>query len=204
MTGGARRRLMETTGEPAFIEKTLAGWHARYQEQFTSQAAHAAFEEFFFKRLRANEGALDAVQIVELARRGHPAADAAVRRLIIEAVEVDRFQELPVSVRAFNSALLLRGPPPTEYPSRAPKVVSHYIRTVAIFRLVGVVQARFPLLPVLYGTERQRSVVGLVGAVFGLTEAQARRVYRDYAKLPQMVATFFNTYPTNGGMPNVR
>lgn len=81
--------------EEAEIEETVRAWRAHYE---TLLADDDVFEAFCAEQLKT-----DAAAIVDLARLGHPAADRALRRHIISAIDAGRFQELPPSVRAYAS-----------------------------------------------------------------------------------------------------
>jgi hypothetical protein len=128
----------------AELEQFLIGWRRRHERLFSAETSHEIFETFFLERLHANTKSIDAVYIVDLARRGHPAADRALRRFIIEANEEDRFQALPLSVRAYNSELLLRAPSPPGYPSQVPQTINNFNRDCTVGWLIGLVKERYP------------------------------------------------------------
>jgi hypothetical protein len=190
-----------TAATTARLEGILRAWRARHEALFTAASSHDVFEAFFLEKLQTNKGSLDAVYIVGLAKRGHPSADRALRRLIIQANEEDRFQALPLSVRAYNSELLVRAPGPIGYSSRAPQTINHFNRDLAISWLISAVGERYPDIPLLYFSRRRaRSAASIVGGVFGLTERQARRIFKAHGGLPAMIAEFFLLYTNT--LPN--
>jgi hypothetical protein len=198
----ARIANIPATYDEAVVASILVEWRKRHAHVFEPEASHAAFEAFFLRQLQSEEPAassIDAIYITDLARRGHPAADVALRKCIILANRAGRFTELPLAVRAYNDELLMRAPV-VKYASQAPEIIDTYIRDHAIGMLVDVVRVRFPHLPVKYGSGpgHPRSVVDLVGGAFGLSEKTANRIYRKHKDIPRRVAEFFLTYTKTG------
>ena len=130
----------------------------KYAHTFEANFSVAAFEAFFLRRMQSEDKAqssIDAIYICDLARRGDPSADMAVRKCIILANREGRFGELPLAVRAFNDELLMR-PPVTQYPSQAGQIITHLVRDLTLGGLVEVIQTKFPHLP-RWNSERQKS-----------------------------------------------
>jgi hypothetical protein len=192
----ARASNLLPSFDEAVVAMILVEWRKRNAHVFEPEASHAAFEAFFLRQLQGKEpiaSSVDAIYIVDLARRGVPEADMALRKCIILANREGRYAELPLAVRAFNDEALMRKPA-TEYASQAPKIISNYIRDHAIGRLVEEVKVRFPHMPVKTGSEPPHSVTGMVGAAFEISEEQTYRIYRSYRNIPRAVAEFFLTY----------
>lgn len=182
----------------AEVATILIDLYKRHEHTFTSEASNTAFEAFFLRRLLSSDmvqSSLDAIFIVDLARRGqHPAADAALRKAIILASREGRFDHLPLAVRAYNDELLVRDPI-VYYSPNAPQVINDYVRNIVIGRLVDVVSSKFPFLPKYTSASTgERSPADLVGIAFGFSERQVHRIYKKHREIPALVRDFFREH----------
>lgn len=176
--------------EEAEIERAVLKWRVENEERLTSEASHSYLADFFFRQLELNaEG--DAAAIVDIANAGHPPADHALRRFIQKAVEDDRQKILPISVRNYERAGIMRAPLSIGYPTRVPQVVNHAARDVAISLWILRVTKQWPAVPQVHSRQRRRSAAALVGKAFGLGEPQARRIFEARAELALKLLQFF-------------
>ena len=180
--------------EEAEIEEAVRAWRTRYEWHATSEASHRAFEAFFFDRLQNHSKTLDAASIVDVARRGHPAADRALRHYIQLAIEHRRFHELPTSVWDYAREVVARSPLAVGYSSKAPQTGNHFARDVGISLWVNRVKTQWPAVPLLYSSKARRSAVALVGTACGLSEAHTRRIFQTRGEMTLRLAEFFHGY----------
>ena len=172
----------------------VSGWCARHWMFLTSRASHEEFEIFFFEQLQNAKGSLTAADIVDIARRGHPPADRALRHFIQVCSEDRCLDAMPTSVLDYLMRDVATRPPLPEYPSTAPQTANHFARDVAICWWIPLVQERYPKLPRLYSSGKRRSAVALVGAAFGLSERQTLRIYQARAAMAEQLVRFFHGY----------
>ena len=188
--------------EEANISAAIAEWCAsRHPEGFDSEASYLVLETTFFRLLRTNYGVLDAAVIVDMALRGHPPADRALRRLIAMAIETDRFQTLPLSVRDYSRRLTEQTSPLGVYSSQAPQVANHFLRDAVLVILMRQVKKSWPAVPLLNSSPTRHSAAYLVGAPLGLSERQARRIYQADKGQSRRISEFLMSRP-NGPFPN--
>ena len=55
----------------------------------------------------------------------------------------------------------------------------------------GRVAKRYPAVPLRYATPPRKSVAALIGDVFGLSEVQARRIYKADGDVALRIGVFF-------------
>ena len=104
-----------------------------------------------------------------------------------------RFPELPLCVQEYAREGLGRAPLTAGYPSRNP-LINNFARNVVLCYAMGRAAKRYPAVPLLYATPPRKSVAALIGDVFGLSEVQARRIYKadgDVALRIRAIRFFF-------------
>jgi len=148
------------------------------------------------RQLERGEGAsLPLAYIVAMADAEHPPADHALRIYIHTAIDADRFNHLPLQIRAYAQRALTRPPLPIGYPSNQAQVVNDYTRDVAIRFLVDQIVARWRAVPQLYSNQTRHSAAWLVALVFTrhgikLAEQQVRRIYNGRQTSARRLAEF--------------
>jgi hypothetical protein len=184
-------------------------WYGLIAAVLGSDAGQLAVQGDLYRQLLAGTAAsLDVAYIVAMADAGHPPADHALRAYIHEAIDGDRFDELPTQVRAYAQRALRR-PPLASYPSNASQVVNDFTRDIAIPLVVDQIVTRWPTVPKLYSSRRHRSAAGYVALVFTcrgtkLAEQQVRRVYSRRHTLARRLAEFLLTNLPFGDAPEGR
>ena len=187
-------RLPDATAEELYIASVVDAWIVRLAETLTPEANRDMFEEFFFEHLQTCKGTLQAVDVVQVARLGHPAAAGALRRYIRIAADERQLDAMPTSVIGYLDDVMAQKPMPTRYASNVPQVVDNFARDVAIGWLVPGVKARWPHVPLLYSTAKHHSAAALVGAAFHLSETQTRRIFQARRTMAPHLARFFHGY----------
>lgn len=181
--------------EEANIRQAVFDWRARWHpDGFESDASYRVLEKMYLQRLQDNDEILDASFIVDMALRGHPPADHALRQFIKEAVETDQFQRLPLSVRDY-ARRMADFAPLTGYPPRTSRTVNHFLRDACLVILMRRIQAHWPHIPLLNSSSGRTSIAALVGPVFGLSERQARRIWQDDKGQSRRVTEFMASRP---------
>ena len=188
-----------TENQPAlalelFIKTNILAWRSEYERLTTPEASLEAFRIDFLRRLHAGDVPPGTAAIVELAENGHPAADAALRDFIEQAMDADRFQQLPVCVRNYARKVVRRPELPLRYPSTAPQIVNNYKRDLLITRLIDRICERWPEVPPLCPRNGRRAAAGMVGSCLGLSEIQVRRIYKARQAFDEAFVRFMNTY----------
>lgn len=183
------------------IARTVAAWWKLQSNHLTSEASHRLFEECFYEWLIHPEEASDAALVVRVARLGHPPADRALRRYVQAAMDAHRFPQLPLCVQEYAREGLGQAPLTAGYPSRNP-LINNFARNVVLCYAMGRAAKRYPAVPLLYATPPRKSVAALVGDVFGLSEVQARRIYKADGDVALRIGVFFagpSDYPLPSG-----
>jgi hypothetical protein len=181
--------------EATEIIGTVEHWYGLIAALVGSDAGQLAVQGDLHRQLMAGDAAaLDVAYIVAMADAGHPPADQALRDCVHAHIDTDRFNELPVQVRAYAQRALKR-PPLAGYPSNCNQVVNNFTRDIAIPFLVDQIVLRWPTVPKLYSSSRHRSAAGYVALVFTrngnqLAEQQVRRIYAGRQTLAQRLAEF--------------
>jgi hypothetical protein len=144
---------------------------------------------------RGENASLPISYIVAMADAEHPPADHALRIHIHAAIDADRFNTLPVQIRAYAQRALTQPPLPIGYPSNCPQVVNDYTRDIAIRFLIDQIVAHWPTVPKLYGNQTRHSAAWLLALVFTrhgskLSEQQVRRIYNKRETHSQRLAEF--------------
>jgi hypothetical protein len=189
-------------GEDVAITEAVENLYGLIAAVLSSEAGQLAVQGDIYRQLKAGDMAkLPLDYIVAMADGGHPPADHALRAVIHEYIDADRFADLPVQVRAFAQRALKR-PPLDGYRSNAPQVVNDFTRDIAICFVVDQIALRFPAVPKLYSSNRHRSIAGYVALVFTrhgmkLAEQAVRRIYGARQTLARRLAEFMldNTLP---------
>ena len=191
-----RAPLAETAAETetASITKAVAEWRARHEEKITPEGSRRFFEDAFLHWLQTGDDPYNVALVVELGRAGHAVADAALRTYIQAAIEVSQFERLPTTVRAYAHWALGRAPAVAKYTSQDSQAVNHFTRDVFISLLIERVQACWPDTPLLYSSRRP-SAAAIVGAAFGLGEAQTRRIFAARDAIAWRLVAFWKEYP---------
>ena len=84
------------------IIATLERWFPRIADKLTAEFAHEFTRDDIVRQLeRGADAALSIDYIIGMAEAGHPVADHALRDWIAAAIDVDRFNDLPVQVRNY-------------------------------------------------------------------------------------------------------
>jgi hypothetical protein len=171
-------------------------WYPRLAEKMTSEAAHEAVRDDMLRQLERGEGAsLPVAYIIAMADANHPPADHALRIHIHAAIDADRFNALPVQIRAYAQRALTRSPLPIGYPSNRPQVVNDYTRNAAIHLCIDQIVARWPGVPKFYSSHTRHSAAWLLALVFTrhgikLNEQQVRRLYSAWKTHSRRLAEF--------------
>ena len=118
MTAAEHDRIVELVG--AELDQAL--------EHLTSEVGWERLAAYFREKL-VRGSALWIAQIIEWADAGHPAADRALRLYAADMKDHDRWNELPVQVRAYDIKVGLR--PFLPFP-RGRHVVQHLMRDIWI------------------------------------------------------------------------
>jgi hypothetical protein len=177
--------------EEAEISAALQRWYGHLTTKLDSEAGHNAIRDNLLWQLeRGATASLPLACIIEMADRGHPPADHALRIFVHSAIDRDRFADLPVQVRAYSQRALTRPPLPIGYPSNQPQVVSDFARDIAIWWFYDQTLARWPQVPPLHSTTARHSACWLVGLLFSLSEQQVRRIIRRRTALSRRTAEF--------------
>ena len=185
--------------EESEIIATLEQWYARLADKMTSEAAHMCFRDDMVRQLERDErgenASLPISYIVAMADAEHPPADHALRIFIHAAIDADRFNDLPVQVRAYAQRALTRPPLPIGYPSNRPQVVNDYTRNIAIPFLLDQIVACWPQAPRHYSSQTRHSAAWLVALIFTrhgikLSEQQVRRIDKRRQRIGQRLAEF--------------
>ena len=198
------RPPMLTTGLPTtFAEAeereiiaTLEQWYPRIADKLNSEAGHEAVRDDMVRQLeRGNGASLPVAYIVAMADAEHPPADHALRIYIHGAIDADRFNALPVQVRAYAQRALTRPPLPIGYPSNRPQVVNDFTRDIAICLAIDQIVLRWPKVPQLYGSQTRHSAAWLLALVLTrhgikLAEQQVRRIYKKRQTINRRLAEF--------------
>ena len=181
--------------EEALIERAILAWAQFYEEAISADASHEVFKAEFLRRLQAGKGSLDPAKIVELAENGHPSAAKALTDFIELAMDADKFQELPMSVRDYGRKVMSgRARAPTGYPSTAWQGLVTFKRDTLVIRLIHGIVLRWPHIPLLYSKKGRRSAANIVGKCFDLSETQARRIFQAREHLDQKYCQFLDSY----------
>ena len=197
-------RIPIATGLPATFAKaeeaeiidTLEQWHVRLADRLNSEAGHEAVRDDMLRQLeRGEDASLPVAYIVAMADAQHPPADHALRIYIHAAIDADRFNDLPVQVRAYAQRALCRPPLPIGYPSNRAKVVNDFTRDIAICLAIDQIVLRWPKVPQLYGSQTRHSAAWLLALVLTrhgikLAEQQVRRIYKKRQTINRRLAEF--------------
>jgi hypothetical protein len=182
--------------EEAEIIATLERWFPRIADNLTSEFGHETMRDDILRQLEQGAGAsLPVAYIVAMADANHPAADHALRAYIHAAIDADRFNDMPLQVRAYAQRALTRPPLPPGYPSNQAQVVNDRTRDIGIAVLINQVVSRWPHVPKLYSSQTRHSAAWMVALVFTrhgikLAEQQARRIHKACETLPRRLAEF--------------
>jgi hypothetical protein len=178
--------------EEAEIIATLDQWCARLTNKLNSEAAHERVRDDIVRQLEQGEGAaLPLSYIVAMADAEHPPADHALRLYIHAAIDADRFNDLPVQVRAYAQRALTRPPLPIGYPSNKAQVVNDFNRDVAIRTLIDQIVLHWPAVPQFYSSQTRHSAAWLLALIFyrhGIKPHGEQQIRRIYKKGPQTIA----------------
>lgn len=170
--------------EEAEILDTLDQWCGRLTDKLNSEAGHEVVRDDMVRQLDrdVNDAAsLPTAYIVAMADAGHPPADHALRIFIHNAIDLDRFNNLPVQVRAYAMRAQLRGPLPIGYSSNRSQVVNDFTRDMIIPILIDQIVLRWPMVPEHYSSQTRHSACWLLALVLPrhghvLKEQQVRRI----------------------------
>ena len=182
--------------EEAEIIDTLEQWHVRLADRLNSEAGHEVVRDDMLRQLeRGEDASLPVAYIVAMADAQHPPADHALRIYIHAAIDADRFNDLPVQVRAYAQRALRRPPLPIGYPSNRAKVVNDFTRDIAICLAIDQIVLRWPKVPQLYGSQTRHSAAWLLALVLTrhgikLAEQQVRRIYKKRQTMNRRLAEF--------------
>jgi len=178
------------------IITTLEQWYPRIADKLNSEAGHEAVRDDMVRQLERGEGAsLPVAYIVAMADAKHPPADHALRIYIHAAIDTDRFNDLPVQIRAYAQRALRRPPLPIGYPSNRAQVVNDFTRDIAICLAIDQIVLRWPKVPQLYGSQTRHSAAWLLALVLTrhgikLAEQQVRRIYKKRQTINRRLAEF--------------
>jgi hypothetical protein len=197
-TAGLPATTSWIAAEEAYIARALRVFRNLAEEDLNSEASHRLFESYFLFRLQNSDDALEPGAIVDVARRGHPPADRALRHYIQICSEARRLDEMPTSIIDYlRRDVAARPPLPDGYSSTTPRVVDHFARDAAIAWMVRRIKVRFPAVPLLYSSKQRRSAAAMVGEAFGFGEARARRIYQTDGELADKIGDFFADYTSS-------
>jgi hypothetical protein len=198
---------MLTSGLPATFAEAeereiiaaLEQWYSHIAVRLISEAAHEVMRDEFYQLERGNGASAPrasiVAMIVDMADAGHPAADHALRVYIHAAIDADRFNDLPVQIRAYAQRALRRPPLPPGYPSNRPQVANSFIRDLSIGWLIDEVVRCWPQVPQFYSSQTRHSAAWLLALVFTrngikLAEQQVRRIYKGRQTIHRRLAEF--------------
>jgi hypothetical protein len=182
--------------EEAEIIATLEQWYPRIADKLTSEFAHETMRDNMLRQLeRGAAASLPVAYIVAMADAQHPPADHALRIYIHAAVDADRFNDLPLQVRAYAQRALTRPPLPPGYSSNQAQVVNDRTRDIGIAFLIDQIVLRWPHVPKLYSSQTRHSAAWLLALVFTrhgikLAEQQVRRIYKARETFARRLAEF--------------
>jgi hypothetical protein len=178
------------------IIATIEQWYLRLADRLNSEAGHESIRDDMLRQLeRGQDASLPVTYIVAMADAEHPPADHALRIYIHAAIDADRFNNLPLQVRAYAQRALTRPPLPIGYPSNRLQVVNDYNRDIAIAFLIDQIVLRWPAVPKLYSSGTRHSAAWLLALVFTrhgikLAERQVRRIYTRRQTIHRRLAKF--------------
>lgn len=196
------------------IIAALQQWYSRIADRLNSEAAHELMRDEMVRQLAGSIGfqpnaasvpiASIIAMIVDAADAGHPPADHALRLHIHAAIDADRFNDLPVQIRAYAQRALKRPPLPPGYPSNRPQVANDFVRDLIIGWLIDEIVRFWPHLPQLHSSQTRHSAAWLLALVFTrngikLAEQQVRRIYKGRQTTCRRLAEFL--FPRAIGWP---
>jgi hypothetical protein len=182
--------------EEAGIIATIERWYPRFADKLNSEAGHELVQDDMVRQLERGEGAsLPVAYIVAMADAQHPPADHALRIFIHAAIDADRFNDLPLQVRAYAQRALTRPPLPVGYPSNRSQVINDFTRDIAIPFLIDQIVLRWPAVPKLHSSQTRHSAACLLALIFTrhgmvLHEQQVRRIYKRRPTIHLRLAKF--------------
>jgi hypothetical protein len=168
----------------AQLERQVRAWVQANSDKISPEGSHQFLAEYFYNHIRADLGY--AAAACDIARLGHPAADAAVRRYIAEAQEFDL--EMTGSLRDYSRYAVENAPLlPADYPSQVSAIAKHALRDVALIQWVALARRRLPTMPLKASDD---SICAAVGRAFGKQERQARRIAGSRSELTTKLLAF--------------
>jgi hypothetical protein len=181
----------------AQLERQVREWVHANSDKISPEGSIAFLAGYFYNHLIADLGY--AAAACDIARLGHPAADAAVRRYIAEAQEFGL--AMTGSLEDYNRYAVENAPLPADYPSQVSQIAKHAMRDVALIQWVEQAQRNLPGLPLKVTDD---SITAAVGRAFGIQERQARRIAGSRSELSTKLLAFMTKtrIVRSGAMPD--
>jgi hypothetical protein len=167
----------------ARLERQVREWVQANSDKISAEGSIAFLAGYFYNHLIADLGY--AAAACDIARLGHPAADAAVRRYIAEAQEFGL--EMTLSLHDYDRYAVENAPLPADYPSQVSSIAKHALRDVAVIRWVEHARRHLPGMPLKVSDD---SICAAVGKAFNLSERQARRIAGSRPELATRLLAF--------------
>jgi hypothetical protein len=171
---------------PAALTNTILAeidrWWMRAGALTTSEAGRAYIEADIIRKLQAATLPFDFA--IQMAEAGHEPAQLALRKFIDAAMEVDRFNDLPLSVRNYARRLIVRPEQPGYGPGH--NIINTWTRDSVIIFLVTRTMETWQL--------KKKPAAVFVGTVLkrhGVMDGrQVLRIYNARHTLGQRVIEF--------------
>jgi hypothetical protein len=158
-------------------------WIDRVSEKLKSEYAHDMLRNHIREMLR--QGTLPTMAVIDAARKGNPHADIALRKRIAEML--DRDEDMPTSLKAFNQEALFYGPPRR---GRGEKNIADlYVRDIGIAIMVDMAIAFWGLKPTRNRASKQPSASTIIALALDrrgfkdLSEWQVEKIHRQHKTL---------------------
>ena len=175
-------------GEKAMVG-TVAGWLTIVQHKMTAPASREWLEATLREYLR--QGLIETLRVVEAANAGDEIADAALRRVYAEMVEIGI--EPPATLKAYGIKAILRGP--VTRPRGRNMWFDNWRRDIGIVVLVYLAMKQFGLRRTRNREQRRRnepSASSIVALALGRARINIaeKRVESLWGGLGEQVAAF--------------
>jgi hypothetical protein len=194
--------------EEASIIEAVDGWYVRVADKLSSDAGYAAVRDDIYRQIGLGAAAaLPLDYIISMAKIGHPPARDALDAYIDAVIDANRFDQLPVEVRAYDKHARRRQRAAGGYPSNVPQVVPDFTRDIGIGFLLDQIVLHWPHVPRLHSSRSRHSAAWLLAVVFdrhgvpGLSERQIRRIDAERQTLSRRLAEFLIGTIPNGEPP---
>lgn len=168
----SEKQMIKETG--AMVERVVGF--------MTGEFGRKALREGFKQMILT--GAIPTMKVIEAARDGHEDADLALREMIIEMI--NRHEELPTELAAYNIEALMRAP--AAYPGGR-NLANTWTRDIGIAILVEIVAARWDLPLSRNPASNKPCAASVVTAALGsrlkppIGEAAVVKIHREHDQM---------------------